>query len=235
MAEVSYLVAFLAGIVSFLAPCVLPLVPGFLAYLAGTTVREGAAKRWDIFVASLLFVAGFSVVFSLLGVLLNTVLNSVAYGVQLWLSRVGGLIIIFFGLYLTGLIRVGWLDQEHKFAVTGIKSKYLTAFLFGIAFAAGWTPCVGAALGAIIGLAATQPALTFSLLVAYSLGLGLPFIIVGLFASRAAAWITRYSRILYYVNIVFGVLLIIVGILIFTQTLALVANLPLLNNFLLGG
>ncbi|MGB7789100.1 cytochrome c biogenesis CcdA family protein [Methanoregula sp.] len=235
MAEVSYLVAFLAGIVSFLAPCVLPLVPGFLAYLAGTTVREGAAKRWDIFVASLLFVAGFSLVFSILGVLLNTVLNSVAYSVQLWLSRAGGLIIIFFGLYLTGLIRIGWLEQEHKIAVTGVKSKYLTSFLFGVAFAAGWTPCVGAALGAIIGLAATQPALTFSLLLAYSLGLGLPFIITGLFASRAAAWITRYSHILYYVNIVFGVLLIIVGILIFTQTLALVANLPLLNNFLLGG
>lgn len=178
MVEVSYLVAFAAGIVSFLAPCVLPLVPGFLAYLAGTTVREGAAKRWDIFVASLLFVAGFSLVFSLLGVLLNTVLNSVAYGVQLWLSRAGGLIIIFFGLYLTGLIRVGWLEQEHKIAVTGIKSKYLTSFLFGVAFAAGWTPCVGAALGAIIGLAATQPALTFSLLLAYPWG----------WACRSSSW-----------------------------------------------
>ena len=235
MVEVSYLVAFAAGIVSFLAPCVLPLVPGFLAYLAGTTVREGAAKRWDIFVASLLFVAG------LLARLLPPG-RPPEYGAELGCLRCAalavpgrGLIIIFFGLYLTGLIRVGWLEQEHKIAVTGIKSKYLTSFLFGIAFAAGWTPCVGAALGAIIGLAATQPALTFSLLLAYSLGLGLPFIIVGLFASRAAAWITRYSHILYYVNIVFGVLLIIVGILIFTQTLALVANLPLLNNFLLGG
>jgi cytochrome c-type biogenesis protein len=234
MAEISYVVAFLAGLVSFLAPCVLPLVPGFLAYLAGTTIREGAAKRWDIFIASLLFVAGFSFVFSLLGVLLNTVLSAASYEVQLWLSRAGGLIIIFFGLYLTGLIRVGWLEQEHKIAVTGIKSKYLTSFLFGVAFAAGWTPCVGAALGAILGLAATQPALTFTLLLAYSLGLGLPFIITGLFASRAAGWIARYGHILSYVNIAFGILLVILGILIFTQTLSLVANLPLLNNFILG-
>jgi cytochrome c-type biogenesis protein len=234
MVEVSYLVAFAAGVVSFLAPCVLPLVPGFLAYLAGTTVREGAAKRWDIFAASVFFVAGFSVVFSLLGVLLNTILTSVAYGVQLWLSKAGGLIIIFFGLYLTGLIRLSWLEKEYKFSVTGKRSKYVTSFLFGVAFAAGWTPCVGAALGAILGLAATNPGIAFSLLIAYSLGLGLPFIVTGLFASRAAPLITKYSRVLQYVNVSFGIVLIIVGILIFTQTLALVADLPLLNNFLLG-
>jgi cytochrome c-type biogenesis protein len=232
--EVSYLVAFGAGIVSFLAPCVLPLVPGFLVYLAGTTVREGAAKRWDILAASILFVAGFSVVFSILGVLLNTVLTSVASDVQVWLSRAGGLIIIFFGLYLIGLIRVSWLEKEYKFRVTGIKSKYVTAFVFGVAFAVGWTPCVGAALGAILGLAASQPSLAFSLLVVYSLGLGLPFIITGLFASQAVAWINKYSKTLEYINIVFGVLLIILGILIFTQTLGLVANLPVINNFLLG-
>ena len=105
MVEVSYLVAFGAGVVSFLAPCVLPLVPGFLVYLAGTTVREGSAKRWDILAATVLFVAGFSLVFSIIGVLLNTVLTSVASDLQVWLSRIGGLIIIFFGLYLTGLIR----------------------------------------------------------------------------------------------------------------------------------
>ena len=234
MVEVSYLVAFAAGLVSFLAPCVLPLVPGFLAYLAGTTVREGAARRWDIVAASVLFVAGFSVVFSLLGVLLNTLLTSVANDVQIWLSRAGGLIIIFFGLYLTGLIRVGWLEREYKFSITGIRSKYATSFLFGVAFAAGWTPCVGAALGAILGLAASKPGLAFTLLLAYSLGLGLPFIVTGLFASRAAPLITKYARALQYVNVVFGIVLIIIGILIFTQTLSLVANLPLLNNFLIG-
>ena len=171
-------------------------MPGFLAYLAGTTVREGASKRWDIFAASILFVAGFSVVFSLLGVLLNTILTSVAYDVQLWLSRAGGLVIIFFGLYLTGLIRLGWLEKEYKFSVTGKRSKHVTSFLFGVAFAAGWTPCVGAALGAILGLAASQPGIAFTLLLAYSLGLGLPFIVTGLFASRVAPAISKYSRVL---------------------------------------
>ena len=234
MVEVSYLVAFAAGIVSFLAPCVLPLVPGFLAYLAGTTVREGAAKRWDIFIASALFVAGFSLVFALLGVLLNTILTSVANDVQVWLSRAGGLLIIFFGLYLTGLIRLGWLEKEYKISITGKRSKYATSFLFGVAFAAGWTPCVGAALGAILGLAASKPALAFSLLLTYSLGLGLPFIITGLFASRAAPLIKKYEHVLSYVNIAFGGILIVVGILIFTQTLSLVANLPLLNRVLIG-
>ncbi len=234
MAGVSYLVAFLAGIVSFLAPCVLPLVPGFLVYLAGTTAAEAGSKRRDILTATILFVAGFSLVFALLGVLLNTILLSVAYGVQLWLSRAGGLIIIFFGLYLTGLIRIGWLEQEHKLSVAGIRSRSVTAFVFGIAFAAGWTPCVGAALGAILGLAAAQPGLAFSLLLAYALGLGVPFIITGLFASQAVLWIRRHAQSLKYINAVFGIFLIVIGILIFTQTLSLVANLPFLNNFLLG-
>jgi cytochrome c-type biogenesis protein len=233
MADVSYSVAFLGGLVSFLAPCVLPLVPGFLSYLAGSSA-DGKSKASDILVASLLFVAGFSFVFSLLGVLLNTVLTSVAYGVQRWLSRLGGLMVIFFGLYLTGLVRVGWLEREHRFRVAGIRSKYLTSFLFGVAFAAGWTPCVGAALGAILGLAATKPGVAFSLLMAYSLGLGLPFVATGLFASRAVGLIRRYSHLLGYVNAAFGVLLILLGVLIFTQTLGLVGNSDLLNRLLLG-
>lgn len=234
MAEVTLAIAFVAGLVSFLSPCVLPIIPGFLAYLSGTSVQEARAKRGDIFLNSLFFVLGFSAIFAVLGVLLNSLLESVAFEVQVWLSRVGGIIIIFFGLYLVKLIKIPFLDREHKIAVTvKFKSKYLTSFLFGSAFAVGWTPCVGAALGAILGLAATQPGAAFNLLFAYSLGLGIPFLAVGLFTAQASNVINRYARILNYVNIGFGVILIALGVLVFTQNLNLIANFELLNRWLL--
>lgn len=232
---ISVAVSFLAGLVSFLAPCVLPLIPGFLAYLAGSSLHESEsrAKRSQVFLNAIFFVIGFSLVFALLGVLLNTVLERVAYDVQIWLSRIGGAIVIFFGLYLTGLIKIPFLEQEHKIKVANIKSRYLTSLLFGSAFAAGWTPCVGAALGAILGLAATEPGSAFTLLLAYALGLGIPFLIVGFFASHAAAFINRYAKVFKYVNIIFGIILIGLGILIFTQTLSLIANFEFLNKILL--
>jgi cytochrome c-type biogenesis protein len=165
MLDIPLLVAFIAGVVSFLSPCVLPLIPGYLAYLAGTASGEGSRQQRQMFFNSLAFTLGFSVVFALLGVLLNTLLSRVAYDVQLWLSRAGGVLIILFGLYLTGLLNISFLNREHKLNVkTRFHSRYLTSFLFGAAFAAGWTPCVGAVLGAILGLAASQPGIAFTLL-----------------------------------------------------------------------
>jgi cytochrome c-type biogenesis protein len=236
MQTVPITVAFIAGLVSFLSPCVLPIIPGFLAYLSGASLSPspGQSNRGQIFLNSLFFVLGFSVVFALLGVLLNTVLAGVAYGVQAWLSRIGGLIIIFFGLYLVGLIRIPFLERTHAFAVKKqFGSRYFTSFVFGAAFAAGWTPCVGAALGAIIGLAATQPGSAFFLLLSYAVGLGIPFLIVGFFAGHADAFIQRNAAKLKYINMAFGVLLIILGVLVFTQRLSTIANFGFLNNFLL--
>ena len=233
--NISIFGAFLAGLVSFLSPCVLPIIPGFLAYLAGSSLSQSQTNRKEIFLNSLFFVLGFSFVFALLGVLLNTILEAVAYDVQTWLARIGGVIIIFFGLYLTHLIKVPFLEREYKFSVkTRFSSRYATSFLFGLAFAVGWTPCVGAILGAILGLAATQPGIAFSLLLAYALGLGVPFLVVGLFASQSSVLINRYGNILQYVSIAFGVLLIILGILVFTQNLNRIANFPLLNSLLLS-
>jgi len=228
-------VAFIAGLVSFLSPCVLPIIPGFLAYLSGTTLDHTDARaRFDTFVNSIFFVLGFSFIFALLGVLLNTVLESVAYEAQTWLSRIGGGIIIFFGLYLTGLIKIGFLEREHKIKVTHkFKSRYLTSFVFGAAFAAGWTPCVGAALGAILGFAATAPGSAFTLLMVYALGLGIPFLIVGAFAGKAGRVINKYAGALKYVNIGFGIILIILGVVIFTENLNRFANFELLNKILL--
>lgn len=226
--------AFLGGLVSFLAPCVLPIIPGFLAYLAGSSTTNEGSKRKEIFINSIFFVLGFSVVFALLGVLLNTLLSGIAYGVQTWLSRIGGVMIIFFGLYLVGLIKIPFLEKEYKFGVkTKFKSRYATSFLFGLAFAAGWTPCVGPALGVILGLAATAPGSAFFLLLTYALGLGLPFLLVGAFTGEATNFINKHMVGLKYLNIIFGIILLGLGILIFTQKLAFIANVGFLNNIIL--
>ncbi len=226
--------AFLGGLVSFLAPCVLPIIPGFLAYLAGAQTTDTGSKRKEIFINSIFFVVGFSLIFALLGVLLNTLLQDIAYGVQLWLSRIGGVMIIFFGLYLVGLIKISFLEKEYKLGVkTKFKSRYATSFLFGLAFAAGWTPCVGPALGVILGLAATAPGSAFVLLLTYALGLGIPFLIVGAFTGKATQFIDRYATRLKYLNIFFGVFLLLIGILVFTQKLSLIANFGFLNTILL--
>ncbi|HLC99809.1 MAG TPA: cytochrome c biogenesis protein CcdA [Patescibacteria group bacterium] len=234
MADTTILFAFVAGIVSFLAPCVLPIIPGFLAYLAGSSLNDTQNHRREVFANSVFFVLGFSLVFAALGVLLNTVLEQIAYDVQIWLSRIGGIVIIFFGLYLTKLIRIPFLEREYKFHIkTKLKSKYLTSLLFGAAFAAGWTPCVGAVLGSILGLAAARPGSAFGLLLSYALGLGLPFLLVGLFAGQASKLIQRYAPVVHYINIAFGIILIGLGILIFTQNLAKIASFELLNQLLL--
>ncbi len=234
MTESLIIGAFLGGLVSFLAPCVLPIIPGFLAYLAGASTTETGSKRKEIFINSIFFVLGFSIVFALLGVLLNTLLENIAYDVQLWLSRIGGVMIIFFGLYLVGLIKIPFLEKEYKFGVkTKFKSRYATSFLFGLAFAAGWTPCVGPALGVILGLAATEPGSAFILLLTYAMGLGIPFLIVGAFTGHATDFINRYAVGLNYLNIIFGIILLALGVLVFTQKLSLIANFDLLNKILL--
>lgn len=234
MTESLLIGAFLGGIVSFLAPCVLPLIPGFLAYLAGVSTNETGSRRVEIFLNSVFFVLGFGVVFAVLGVLLNTLLENVAYEVQTWLSRIGGAMIIFFGLYLVGLIKISFLERDHKINIkTKFKSRYATSFLFGLAFAAGWTPCVGAALGVILGLAATQPGSAFLLLLTYALGLGIPFLIVGAFTGRASEFISQHAQGLRYLNTVFGIILLGLGVLVFTEKLSLIANFEFLNKFLL--
>ena len=149
MADVNVIIAFIAGIISFLSPCVLPLIPGFLAYLSSVSGKE--VNRTRIFLNSIFFVFGFSLIFGLLGVLLNTILERIAYSVQTWLSRISGVIIIIFGLYLLGLIKINFLEKEHKLKVKKQFSiSYLTSFIFGVAFAVGWTPCVSAVLGSIL-------------------------------------------------------------------------------------
>lgn len=233
MGELSFLFAFLAGFLSFASPCVLPLIPGFIAYLSGTTLAEAKAHRRDTFITSVFFVLGFSSVFALIGVLLNSALENVAFSVQEWLSRIGGLVIIFFGLFLMGLFKINFLQKEYKIHLTKkFASRNFTAIIFGAAFAVGWSPCVGAVLGGILAFAATNPGSAFFLLLAYAVGFGVPFLIMGLFAAEAQKFVSRFARIAKYLNIAFGVLLVWLGILVFTQTLNRFSNFEFLNNLL---
>ena len=182
-------------------------------------------KRLSIFINSLFFVLGFSIIFSILGVLLQTVLSNVAYTVKNWLGYLGGTIIIFFGLFLLGLIKIPFLEREHKFHVKRkFKYAYITSFIFGAAFAVGWTPCVTAALGAILALASTQSSSAFALLLAYTLGLGIPFLIVGMFTTKAQNLINKAGKWLEYLQYAFGIILIIMGILIFAGQLSRISN-----------
>jgi len=232
MSETTFAIAFIAGLISFLAPCVIPLVPAFLGYLAGTSVEK--ASRWSLFGHSFLFVLGFGAVFSLLGVLLNSILANVAYTAQVWLGRIAGIVIILFGLYLLGLVRPKFLQAEHKFKVHKFGSRAVTSFVFGAAFAVGWTPCVGAVLGTILALAAAMPGESFILLLGYSLGLGLPFLLVGLFAAEFLRWMQKHGGLLKYFNVIVGALILILGVLVFTGRLAEVAgSFSFLNKFLL--
>ena len=193
------------------------------------------AKQWTIFLNSVFFVLGFGIIFSIVGVLLQSVLAKVSFTVQQWLGYIGGTIIIFFGIYLLGLIKIPFLEQEHKLRVKRkFRYSYITSFVFGSAFAVGWTPCVGAILGAILTLAVSNPATAFPLLLSYSLGLGIPFLIVGLFTNSASKFIEKAGPKLKYVNYVFGAILIILGILVFTNQLSRVASVPFLSNLLIN-
>jgi cytochrome c-type biogenesis protein len=179
------------------------------------------------------FVLGFSLVFAVLGVFLNSVLITVGVGFQNVLTFVGGLVIIGFGVYLILSTRLRRLNFEKKFSsIPKFKTSYITSFVFGAAFAAGWTPCVGPILGSTLTLAATSPGAAYNLLLAYSLGLGIPFLITGFFFSQATNIIRKMVKYLKYFNPAMGIMLIILGILVFSNNLSILGNFPLANEII---
>lgn len=219
MADITIPIAFVAGLLSFLSPCILPLTPAYISYLAGSTAKDASKGRHShlrVFMNALFFVLGFAVVFSLIGILVNTFLGSIALDTKMWLSRIGGAVIIFFGLYLIGLVKIPFLGAQHRLQLRRMKSNYLTSFVFGVAFAAGWTPCVGAILGGILTLAIIQPAAAFNLMLAYSFGLGVPFLIAGAFISRFAGFVSKYAGFMHYFSVAMGFVLVALGVLIIT-------------------
>lgn len=225
MPELTLLISFVAGFLSFASPCVFPLVPGFLAYLAGSSLNESKLKRKQLLANTSLFVLGLSLVFAIFGVALNSIFTAVGFEMQVWLSRLGGAAVIFFGLNMTGLIQLPFLERRYGFAVgASIKPQFLRSFALGSAFAAGWTPCVGPVLGAVLGLAAAEPGSAFSLLFVYSLGLGIPFLIAGPFTAQALSLARGHGRSLMYIRAAFGAVLVVVGVLAFNQSLGIIST-----------
>ncbi len=208
-------VAFAAGLLSFLSPSVLPLVPSYIGFLTGMTVPEMSGRRRTALLHGLCFVAGFSLVFILLGASATALGRALNY-YQIWLQRIGGVLIIAFGLVCLGVIKVDFLTQERRVHLEQKPVGYLGSALVGMAFGAGWTPCIGPVLGAILGLAATSGEVSrgMLLLAFYSAGLAVPFLIAAVAVESFLGWFQRFRRYLPWVMRVSGALLVFVGILL---------------------
>ena len=189
------------------------------------------ARDWNLIKHSILFVLGFTLVFAVVGVLIEVFFAQLGYQIKQYLSWLGGAVIIAFGLLLLGVLKVPFLDHEKRLRVRNLQQPSLASFLFGAGFGAGWSPCVGAILGAIITLASTQPTSALLLMLAYSAGLGVPFILAGVFAQKTQGLIKRLGARLRYLQAGVGVVLIVLGVLIFTNQLIYFAELTARSAF----
>ena len=229
--------AFIAGLFSFLSPCVLPLVPGYVSLISGASVEELQTKDRKllntVLLHSVMFILGFTVVFVTLGAM-ATEIGQLAHQYKKYLTWVAGVIIIIFGLHLTGIFRIKALYADKRLhSMQGGKSP-LGAFLVGFAFAFGWTPCIGPILGGILGMAANSDTVSRGILLlwVYSLGLAVPFLITSLGVDRFLTFYGRFRRHLGTVEVVSGVLLIAIGGLILAGHFAwLSSKLGFLNRF----
>ena len=244
MTETTLAIAVLAGLGSFVAPCILPMIPAFLAYISGTTLSElnqnGNSKtvvinRMNIIFNTVFFVLGFTTVFAVYSVIINSIFSNVGQEFNMTFNMIGGTVIASFGLFLILSMKIRRLNIEKKIVPKGIKVSYPFSFIFGLAFAAAWTPCVGPVLGTVLTLAAATPAHALNIMLMYSLGLGIPFILMGVFFSRGTKIIRAMSKHLKYYNLILGAFIIFLGYLVFTNQLAYIANFPLLNKLVLLG
>jgi cytochrome c-type biogenesis protein len=222
---ISYPAAFTAGLLSFLSPCVLPLVPAYFTFITGYSLEEltesrNAEIRKKVFLSTILFVSGFSLVFILMGASASY-LGSLIYNYRELIRIIGGVFIIILGVHLTGIIRIRGLDFEKRINVGKKPLHFFGIFIVGMAFGAGWSPCIGPLLGSIIIIAGSQETVWqgIILLAIYSAGLAIPFIIMSVFINFLLIFIKKASRVLRYINTVAGILLIIVGLILVTNKL----------------
>jgi cytochrome c-type biogenesis protein len=222
--SVGLAVAFVAGVLSFLSPCVLPLVPSYVSFITGLSLDELGARRWVAFRHALLFVAGFTLIFLALGASATQLGRFLRYN-QIWLERIGGGLIVFFGLYLLGVIRWGTLARERRFHLQDKPVGYLGSVLVGLAFGAGWTPCIGPILGSILMYTSAQSSLGqgLGLLFAYSMGLAVPFLLAAVLVEQFIEWFKKFRRFLPLTTRIAGGVLVAVGILLMTGYFSVLA------------
>jgi cytochrome c-type biogenesis protein len=232
ISQISLFAAFSAGLLSFVSPCVLPLVPSYLSYITGLSVEnlakveERARFKSAIILNSLLFIAGFSVVFIAFGASAS-LMGQLLYEYQDVIRKIGGVLIIIFGLYLLGILKLNFFMTERRLMHFEARPVgYLGSFLIGTAFAAGWTPCVGPVLGAILAYASTTESMSSGvmLLSAYSFGLGLPFFLTAFGMDTFLSYFKSLRTYLGGVSVISGGLLVVVGVMIYADSMTLITS-----------
>jgi cytochrome c-type biogenesis protein len=233
--NVSSVVAFTAGVLTFLSPCIMPLALSFIMYITGISfadlkdqqrseVLKTEAHR-KLIAHTLLFIAGFSTIFILMG-LTATVIGKALFAYQDEIRIAGGILIVLFGLNISGLLRFDFLEKSRRIGMRINKATYIGSFLVGVTFAVAWTPCAGMILGSILVIAGTEGNVAYGtkLLALYSAGLGLPFLLTALAINSFLWFLNKFSRFIGYMNRVAGILLIVVGILVATNSLSMLTE-----------
>lgn len=225
--EVTYIGAFIAGLLSFLSPCVLPLIPSYIMYITGISYSDMLAEhpshviRQKTILHSLCFISGFTVVFVLLGAS-ATFIGSFLHENATIIRKIGGILLVILGIHVTGILPLKFLLGEKRVSIKHKPAGYAGSFLIGITFAAGWTPCIGPILAAILTVAATEDKVYqgILLLLIYSLGLGLPFFLSSLAMHRFLAVFNRFKKYIRMFEIITGIFLMVIGVLIYTNWLS---------------
>ncbi|HBH11625.1 MAG TPA: cytochrome c biogenesis protein CcdA [Clostridiales bacterium] len=220
MGDISIIIAFWAGIVSFFSPCIIPMIPAYLSFISGSISKTNRTSWLKPFYRTTGFILGFSIVFILLGASATTIGRFLSFNV-LTFRRISGIIIILFGLFMLDIVKIDFLRREKRLKLPRIVDSYFGSVLLGIAFGAGWTPCIGAILGSILVFAGTQQTLGQGviLLVAYSAGLSVPFLMTSLFLGKFTSHLAKIERFSGIMNKIGGLMLIALGILVYTNRL----------------
>ena len=220
--NISYTAAFLAGLLSFFSPCILPLIPAYFTFITGFSLEEltgdnNKAVRNRVFLSTLFYVIGFSSVFILMGASASFI-GGVINTYKDFIRIIGGILIIILGVHLTGIIRISVLDYEKRIHFNKRPLHFLGVLVIGMAFGVGWSPCIGPLLGAVLIIAGSQETVWHGivLLSIYSVGLGIPFVIISIFINLVLVFVKKASRVMKFLNPAAGILLILVGLLLVT-------------------